>query len=272
MHKKTSCYGVLALAVTTSMSAMPALALEQADWTLVWSDEFNSGEAPSENTWSIIEGDGCPSLCGFGNNELQTYTKNQENLRIEDGKLVIEALYNDGFTSAKITSQKLPGWQTGKIAMRAKIPMGVGTWPAFWMLPDVNKFGGWPKSGEIDIMEHVGHRLGYLHGTIHTEAFNGKLGTQKGGEIYVPTISSEFHEFSVEWTDNSLRWFLDGEQYFEILREEGDGTAEWPFDHPYHVILNLAVGGDWGGQKGVKNEDFPTRYEIDWVRVWQQKP
>lgn len=244
---------------------------EEKKWKLVWADEFNAGERLDTDAWVIIQGNGCPTLCGFGNNELQTYTGNPENLRIEDGKLVIEAVpQGDHYTSAKITSQKMKGWQTGKIAMRAKIPAGVGTWPAFWMLPDTNKFGPWPKSGEIDIMEHVGHRLGYLHGTIHTEAFNGKLGTQKGGEIYVPTISTEFHDFTVEWAEDSLRWFIDGEQYFEILRGKADGTAEWPFDHPFHVILNLAVGGDWGGQKGIDKNAFPARYEIDWVKVWQK--
>ena len=271
MHISRITLGAVILATSLGLGAATAVTAEDKDWTLVWADEFDAGKTPDTKAWEIVKGNGCPTLCGFGNNELQTYTDKPQNLRIEDGKLIIEAVYGDGYTSAKITTQKMPGWQTGKIAMRAKIPEGVGTWPAFWTLPDTNSFGPWPKSGEIDIMEHVGHRLGYLHGTIHTEAFNGKLGTQKGGEIYVPTISSEFHDFAVEWTNDSLRWFIDGEQYFEILREESDGTAEWPFDHPFHVILNLAVGGDWGGSKGVEENDFPTRYEIDWVRIWQQK-
>lgn len=270
MYFNKTVIGALLLGACVNFD-VAAFNADDKGWSLIWADEFNSGNALDTETWVIIEGNGCPTLCGFGNNELQTYTGNPENLRVEDGRLIIEAVYDDGYTSAKITSQKMEGWQTGKIAMRAKIPTGVGTWPAFWMLPDTNIFGPWPKSGEIDIMEHVGHRLGYLHGTIHTEAFNGKLGTQKGGEIYVPAISSEFHEFAVEWTTDSLRWYLDGEQYFEILREETDGTAEWPFDHPFHIILNLAVGGDWGGQKGVDENAFPTQYEIDWIRVWQQK-
>jgi len=272
MRINTIGFGAIFLSASLTFGGLSKAEEHDKNWHLVWGDEFNVGSVPNPKAWEIVTGNGCPTLCGFGNNELQTYTGDSENLRIEDGKLVIEAIpQGDHYTSAKITSQKMKGWQTGKIAMRAKIPTGVGTWPAFWMLPDTNIFGPWPKSGEIDIMEHVGHRLGYLHGTIHTEAFNGKLGTQKGGEIYVPTISSEFHEFAVEWTTDSLRWYLDGEQYFEILREKTDGSAEWPFDHPFHVILNLAVGGDWGGQKGVQQSDFPTRYEIDWVKVWQQK-
>lgn len=263
--------GTIILSAGINLGAIGAANADDANWHLVWSDDFDKGDVPDPKAWDILLGNGCPTLCGFGNNELQTYTDNPKNLRIEDGKLIIEAVYDDGYTSAKITTQKMKGWQTGKIAMRAKIPTGVGTWPAFWMLPDTNSFGPWPMSGEIDIMEHVGHRLGYLHGTIHTEAFNGKLSTQKGGEIHVPTISSEFHDFAVEWTTDSLRWFLDGEQYFEIMREKTDSTAEWPFDQSFHVILNLAVGGDWGGQKGVDETAFPTRYEIDWVKVWQQK-
>lgn len=270
MHFSKTVLGALLLGTCVNFN-VAAFSCEDEGWSLVWADEFKSGEALDTKSWVIVEGNGCPTLCGFGNNELQTYTGNLENLRIEDSKLIIEAVNDGGYTSAKITSQKMKGWQTGKIAMRAKIPKGVGTWPAFWMLPDTNSFGPWPKSGEIDIMEHVGHRPGYLHGTIHTEAFNGKLGTQKGGEIYVPTISTEFHEFAVEWTRDSLRWFVDGKQYFEILREKAAGTAEWPFDQSFHVILNLAVGGDWGGQKGVDENAFPTRYEIDWVKVWQQK-
>ncbi len=271
MHIIRVALGIVVSTTCLDLSATSAVIAEDENWTLVWADEFDAGKTSNSNSWVVIEGNGCPTLCGFGNEELQTYTAESQNLRIEDGKLIIEAHYDDTYTSAKITSQKMPGWQTGKIAMRARLPKGVGTWPAFWMLPDVDSFGAWPKSGEIDIMEHVGHREGYIHGTIHTEAYNHKIGTQKGGEIFVPNAASGFHDYSLEWTSNSLRWLVDGEKYFEIDRMQGDASPEWPFDQPFHIILNLAVGGFWGGEKGVVSEDFPARYEVDWVRVWQQK-
>ncbi|WP_262690523.1 glycoside hydrolase family 16 protein [Kordiimonas aestuarii] len=238
------------------------------DMKLVWSDDFD-GTALNTNAWHIVKGDGCPKNCYFGNNEKQTYTADEKNLRLEDGKLVIEARGGDKFTSAKITSKGIPGWTYGKIAMRAKLPSGVGTWPAFWMMPDEAKYGPWPKSGEIDIMEHVGFDQGHVHGTVHTEAYNHRINTQKGKDITVDTASSAFHTYTIEWDAGEIRWFIDSDQFFAFTRQDNDGHAEWPFDHPFHVILNLAVGGDWGGKEGIDEAAFPARYEIDWVKVWQ---
>jgi len=235
---------------------------------LVWSDDFD-GTSLNTEVWNIIEGNGCPQNCYFGNNEKQTYTKNAENLRLEDGKLVIEAHKGDGFTSAKITSEGMPGWTYGRIEMRAKLPTGVGTWPAFWMMPDESKYGPWPKSGEIDIMEHVGYNQNHVHGTVHTEAYNHRIETQKGADTLVETSASEFHTYTIDWDADEITWSIDGEQYFAFTRQDGDTYAEWPFDHPFHVILNLAVGGDWGGKEGIDDSAFPARYEIDWVKVWQ---
>ncbi len=235
---------------------------------LVWSENFDSPLDPS--IWRIVEGNGCPSICGYGNNELQTYTSDQRNLRVENGKLVIEAHKDTIYSSAKITTQNLPGWTYGKISVRAKLPSGVGTWPAIWMLPDNNTYGSWPKSGEIDIMEHVGFNEGHVHGTIHTEAYNHKIGTQKGGEILLPTATTSFHTYTVDWDAQSIRWYIDGKPYYQFEKHDGDTVDEWPFDDPFHLILNLAVGGDWGGKEGVDATSFPARFEIDWVKVWKK--
>lgn len=256
---------IIALLCTATLS--PAIIAGEKT-TLKWSDDFS---APTIDTsaWRITEGNGCPEICGFGNNELQTYGNAKQNLRIEDGKLVIEAHKGEKFTSAKLTTQNMPGWQYGKISVRAKLPTGVGTWPAIWMLPDANRFGGWPKSGEIDIMEHVGFNQNHIHGTIHTEAYNHRINTQKGGEIDLDTASSAFHTYTIEWTKDDIRWSIDGNEYFRFAKETNDTSAEWPFDQPFHLILNLAVGGDWGGREGVNEAAFPARFEIDWVKVWQ---
>lgn len=238
---------------------------------LVWSDDFDGTGKIDRDKWTVVRGNGCPQLCGFGNNERQTYTGKKRNLRIEDGKLVIEAHKRKTYTSAKVTTQQFDGWKYGKISVRAKLPRGIGTWPAIWMLPDVNSYGNWPQSGEIDIMEHVGFREGVVHGTVHTEAYNHKINTQKGAEIKVPDAADAFHTYSIEWNEAHISWSIDGQQYYQFNKLEGDGSEEWPFDQPFHLILNLAVGGDWGGREGVDRNAFPTRFEIDWVKIWQQE-
>ncbi|WP_417456673.1 family 16 glycosylhydrolase [Kordiimonas sp.] len=258
-----------ALILSSSAAFLSAPTLASEDMTLVWQDDFDG--PLNKASWHIVEGNGCPDHCGFGNNELQTYTGDNSNLRTEGGMLVIEAhKANEGFTSAKITTQPLGGWQYGKISMRAKLPSGVGTWPAFWMMPMSSTYGSWPKSGEIDIMEHVGYNQNHVHGTIHTEAYNHRIGAQKGGETLIETASDEFHTYSVEWDKNGMKWTIDGAEYYAFAREDGATSAEWPFDQPFYAILNFAVGGDWGGAKGVDESAFPARYEIDWVKVWQK--
>ena len=256
--------GVLAAMVPATMSEAASDGM-----TLVFSDEFAGNAEIDTASWRVYKGDGCPQLCGFGNNELQQYTGDTRNLRIEDGVLIIEAHRREDYTSAKVTTEAMPGWTYGKISVRARLPKGLGTWPAIWMLPDSNEFGGWPKSGEIDIMEHVGFNEAVVHGTIHTEAYNGMLGTQNTGTMRVEDATSAFHVYTVEWTKETLRWFIDDTEYHVIERKDSDTYKEWPFDKPFHLILNLAVGGDWGGREGVDEDAFPARFEIDWVRVWQ---
>lgn len=241
-------------------------------YRLVFQDDF-SGKALDPKHWEIIHGNGCPALCGFGNQELQYYTGSADNLKIADGFLTLTARHqkqaDQAYTSAKITTKPTKGWQYGKISVRAKLPTGLGTWPAIWMLPQNNKYGGWPKSGEIDIMEHVGYDQGVVHGTVHTESFNHLKNTQKAGTISLPRAHEQFHTYTLEWTANRLTWLVDGKAYYQIDKKPSDTADEWPFDHPYHLIINLAVGGGWGGKKGVNPRDYPAQLVIDWVKVWQ---
>lgn len=237
---------------------------------LVWSDEFD-GEELDQNLWGANIGDGCPELCGFGNSELQYYSDSHQNIRVTDGKLIITAIkdsiHNSAYSSAKLITKGTGDWQYGRIEVSAKLPKGVGTWPAIWMLPSENKYGGWPGSGEIDIMEHVGYNQGMIYGTVHTNSFNHMIGTQKGDSIIVADASEKFHEYAIEWKENKIEWFIDGKQY-HTFENTGINTDDWPFDHPFHLILNVAVGGTWGGSRGIDESIWPQSMEIDYVRVY----
>lgn len=238
---------------------------------LIWSDEFDYEGRPDPERWSFQTGDGCPELCGWGNNELQYYTDDLQNAQVADGKLIIEALRHEEspvYTSAKLISKEKGDWRYGYIEVRAKLPYGRGTWPAIWMLPTLGRPMLWPADGEIDIMEHVGYNQGTVYGTIHTEKYNHRKGTQQSDSIKVEDAHSAFHTYAIEWTPEHIKWFVDGENYHTFNRnnEQKEG---WPFDEPFHLILNLAVGGDWGGKYGVDDSIWPQRLEIDYVRVFK---
>lgn len=244
------------------------------DYRLLWSDEFDVEGLPGSFSWTYDVGDACelPCGCGWGNNELQHYTEsNLENARVEDGKLIIEAhkqrTGNRDYSSARLVSRQRKEFLYGRFEIRARVPSGLGTWSAIWMLPTDQTHGGWPRSGEIDIMEHVGYEAETIYGTPHTGSYNGMLGTQKGGEIHVPTAESEFHIYRVDWTEDKIDWYVDDKFYFSY-KKEGDNIDQWPFDKPFHLILNLAVGGNWGGAKGVDEDIWPRRMEVDYVRVY----
>lgn len=238
---------------------------------LVWSDEFSENGLPDPKKWDYDVGDH-----GWGNNELQYYSKaDLKNARVENGILTIEAKtdpeHPKGYSSARLVTRGKAMWQYGYFEIKAKLPEGVGTWPAIWMLAEENRHGGWPKNGEIDIMEHVGFDPGKVHGTVHTEAFNHSIGTQKGGFTMVENFQSEFHIYAIDWTENKIDFFIDGEKYFSFANTGGD-YKEWPFNQPFHMILNIAVGGNWGGQKGVEEKIWPQKMEVDYVRVYDRKP
>jgi len=238
---------------------------------LVWADEFSTDGLPDATKWDYDVGDH-----GWGNNELQYYSKaDLKNARIENGILTIEAkadpAHPKGYSSARLVTRGKATWQYGFFEIKAKLPEGVGTWPAIWMLAEENRHGGWPKNGEIDIMEHVGYDPGKVHGTVHTEAFNHSIGTQKGGFKMVENFQSEFHIYAIDWTEDKIDFYIDGEKYFSFANTGGD-YKEWPFNQPFHMILNIAVGGNWGGQKGVDENIWPQKMEVDYVRVYDGKP
>lgn len=237
---------------------------------LVWADEFEVDDKPDTTKWVYDIGD---LYNGWGNNELQYYTNDPRNVRVENGNLIIEAIREKketrNYTSTRIKSKGKGDWLYGRIEVSAKLPKGKGTWPAIWMLPTENKYGGWPSSGEIDIMEHVGYEPGIVHGTIHTEAYNHGKNTQKEGKITVKDAQDAFHVYAVEWSENELRFFVDNQLYHTVVRDPKEDYKGWPFDQSFHLILNIAVGGNWGGKFGVDDSIWPQRMEIAYVRVYQ---
>ncbi len=253
------------------LGVQPAL-MAQEDWQLLWSDEFNYEGAPDPENWSYDMGDGCPNICGWGNNELQFYTDDRSNARVENGHLVIEAHATDDadrpYTSARLVSRGKQDWVYGRVEVRANLPFGRGSWPAIWMLPTERTYGGWPRCGEIDIMEHVGYEPLMVYGTVHTEAYNHLIGTQKGDSVLVQDAEDAFHVYAIEWREDRIDFFVDESLYHTFPRYE-DTPAEWPFDQPFHLILNLAVGGGWGGKYGVSESIWPQQMQVDYVRVYQ---
>ncbi len=248
-----------------SASLLPA---QPPGYRLVWSDEFDVSGLPDPVRWNYERG-------MIRNNEAQFYTAARpENARIENGVLVIEARREDWrqgnvaarYTSASVTTQCRQYWRYGRVEVRAKLPAGRGTWPAIWMLGQNIDTAGWPKCGEIDIMENVGFDPDTIHANIHTDAYNHVKGTNKGNRITVLAPHSDFHVYALEWTPERIVISVDGKPYFTYEKESAE-EAVWPFDQPFYLILNLAIGGTWGGQKGIDDSIFPQRFEIDYVRV-----
>lgn len=240
---------------------------------LVWSDEFKSIGLPDSSKWGYDVGTGCPENCGWGNHELEYYTvKNSKNARVQNGRLIIEAhkeMFSGAqYTSARLVSKNKGNWKYGRLEIRAKIPEGKGMWPAIWMLPTNWEYGKWPHSGEIDIMENVGYWPDSILGSIHTGAYNGMMGTQKTKGIHSRDCSGSFHVYAVEWTQESISFSVDNLIY-HVIKNEHTGSETWPFDKTFHLLLNIAVGGDWGGKFGVDDSKFPQRMEVDYVRVYQ---
>ncbi len=261
----------LLFVVATSISLLVASCSQEKQTGLIWSDEFNGNEL-DQSKWKTIVGNGCPQLCGFGNNELQYYTDNPKNLSVENGILTISATQDsigeNGFQSAKLVTQGLASWKYGRFEVRAKIPGGKGNWPAIWMLPEKNKYGGWPRSGEIDIMEHVGYNPNMVYGTVHTESFNHMKQTEDNDSLSVASLYEDFHVFAIEWSEDKIDWYIDEKKYHTFDNRGNHNSDEWPFDQPFYMILNVAVGGSWGGKYGIANDIFPNRMEIDYVRVY----
>lgn len=219
--------------------------LKELEWELVWEDNFDTDGLPDPEIWDYEDG-------YIRNNELQYYTKfRKENARVENGNLIIEAR-KDNWNDKEITSASLHTYGKksilyGKIEVRAKLPTGKGTWPAIWMLGNSIRNGvSWPECGEIDIMENVGYDPDVIHANVHTKAYNHSIGTNKGNHVSADKPYEKFHEYTVEWFEDKIIFYLDGKAYF-TFSNEGTGNDVWPFDKPHYLILNLAIGGSWGG-------------------------
>ena len=239
----------------------------------IWADEFDSDGLPSSSNWTYDVGDGCPHICGWGNNELQYYTEaDTDNARVENGHLIIEArkepIGDMPYTSARLVTRGLQDWQYGTVEVKALLPTGLGAWPAIWMLPTESKYGGWPGSGEIDIMEHVGYYRDSIFGTVHTEAFNHMIGTQDGGGLQMKDVDQHWHVYKIVWDQQKIDWYLD-DVHYHTFTNRNMTSKEWPFDNAFHLILNIAVGGSFGGAQGVDEDIWPQRMLVDYVRVYQ---
>lgn len=248
-------------------TAVPTATPEWArdGWELVWQDEFDGAQIDSAN-WTFDIGGS-----GWGNQERQFYTDRPENARIEDGYLVIEAreerYISRPYTSARLKTQGLQSWQYGRVEARIQIPTGQGIWPAFWMLGDNIEQVSWPASGEIDIMENIGSEPQQIHGTVHGPGYSGGSGIGASHILVREPYAADFHVFAVEWEPDEIRWFMDDTQYFSLAPDNVPG--EWVFDHPFFILLNVAVGGRWPGYPD-DTTVFPQQMRVDYVRVYQR--
>lgn len=235
--------------------------------TPAWADEFDYTGVPDNTKWGYDIGGG-----GWGNNELEYYTNSPDNAAVANGKLTItarkEVKENRNYTSARLVTRGKGDFLYGRFEIKAKLPAGKGTWPAIWMLPTDWAYGDWPKSGEIDIMEHVGYDQDVIHISAHTEAYYFKINTQKTSVRKIQNASTEYHVYRMDWTPYALRGYIDDQLIFEFVNE-GKGYKVWPFDKKFHLLLNIAVGGDWGGAQGMDESIYPVTMDVDYVRVYK---
>lgn len=243
---------------------------QKQGWQLAWSDEFNHTGLPENTKWDYDMGGE-----GWGNNESQYYTRaDTSNVYIKNGILSITAQKNkrdkNNYTSARLVTRGKASWLYGRIEVSAKLPAGRGIWPAIWMLGDNIKEAGWPRCGEIDIMENVGFNPDSIFCSVHTQSFNHVKGTQKTNGIRQTDSQTNFHLYAIEWHKEDIQFFVDDIKVL-LFKNTGKGTEEWPFDKKFHLLLNVAVGGNWGGQKGIDETIFPATMEVDYVRVFKKK-
>jgi len=241
------------------------------EYQLVWNDEFDYTGLPDSTKWSYdTEG----NADGWGNWEEQFYTEERiENAKVENGVLRITAIkepFQDRhYTSARLVSRA--EWQYGMFEIRAKVPPARGTWSAIWMMPGgwSYKTGNWPDVGEFDIMEHVGHDAGLIHASAHSKDYQWQKGTQKTDTIRISDATETFHSYIWEWSQDAVKAYVDDSLYF-IYENEGLGESKWPYDKPFYLILNVAVGGAWAHIEGIDDAAFPQTMEIDYVRVYKK--
>jgi len=229
-------------------------------YSLVWEDNFN-GKTLDTTAWNNET-----AKPGWVNNELQRYT-NGENIELAKGKLLLTAKKENGeYTSARVNTQSKRTFTYGLFEIKAKLPVGVGTWPALWMLGQNIDQVDWPACGELDIMEHVGKHAGFLHSSIHNPS--GYAQTPYTGILEVKNPFTKFHIYGMEWNKDNITFFIDHKLVYRY-QPEVKNKDNWPFDKPFYLIFNIAIGGDWGGPV-VDDKCFPTVMTVDWVKVYQK--
>ncbi|TCP23280.1 glycosyl hydrolase family 16 [Tenacibaculum skagerrakense] len=237
----------------------------QEDKKLLFNQDFNHNSL-NDSLWSYDLGDGCPNLCGWGNNELQLYSK--ENIAIRDGKLIISATKKDSsYYSGKIHTKDKFEFKYGTFEARAKLPKGHGLWPAIWMLGNDIDENAWPGCGEIDIMEHVGKEPNKIFASLHNaSSFGNTINSKK---VEIKNVQDEFHIYKMEWTEDHIRFFIDDNEIYTYAPENKD-DKNWPYNKPFYLILNLAIGGNFGGPE-VDNSIFPQEFIIDYIKVYSHQ-
>ncbi len=254
--KSTVFIATIFLGLTTHQKAMAQCEV------LVWSDEFDGTGAPNSAYWNYDLGAG-----GWGNNEVQSYTNSTTNVRQENGNLIIEAIKSgNNWTSGRIKTQGKKGFTYGKIVYRAKLPSGVGTWPALWMLGESITSAGWPACGEIDVMEHVGKNQNVVQSALHTPSSFGN--TQNKGSKTVSTVSTEFHEYAVSWNAERMIFSIDDIPFY-TYKPTNKTAATWPFNANQFIIINIAMGGNFGGP--IDAAVTSAKMEVDYVRVYEER-
>lgn len=255
--------------VTSETTSAATTNVDLTGYKMVWNDEFDGTQLDTAK-WTFQE-----ARAGWVNHELQTYVKatspqGQPVVSVSDGTLKIHTFAEgDKIYSARIYGNREKGFQYGYFEARMKLPKGKGTWPAFWMMP-VHRGAPWPDCGEIDILEEVGMQPGRVVSSIHCKAYNHRDGTQRSAWLNEPTSESDFHTYSLLWTADGMRMFIDGRPILDFPNDGKGDAASWPFSKPFYLILNTAWGGDWGGQQGVDASALPLTFEIDYVRVYQK--
>ncbi len=246
--------------------------LESGDgYKIVWSDEFDTNGTPNTEYWDYNIGNGD---WGWGNGEKQYYTNRQDNVTVKDGKLIITAKRENyqgyQYTSTRIVSRKKVDIKYGRIEFMAKLPKGKGTWPALWMMPTDSVYGTWPRSGEIDVMEHVGNNEGYVLGTCHSNVHNGTTDGGMGKTVYREGVTDEFHLYSVEWTPDKITFLFDDEPYYTYQNPKysQNNNNYYPYDQEFYIIMNIAMGGTLGGD--IDSNFTSAQMEIEYVRVYQK--
>jgi len=248
---------------------------EASSFEMVWSDEFEYEGKLDDTKWEYLIGNGGSyGIPGWGNNELQYYTDSLDNVKVQNGVLTITASTDGyaqyGYTSGRVRTMNKADFTYGVFEVCAKMPTGLGTWPAIWMLPTNSPYGGWPYGGEIDIMEAVGFEHDIVHWNIHTKAHNWGDGVSYGDNTTVPNIYEQYHRYAVRWDEFSITFYVDGIEGMTYAPGNMSDPNYWPFDSDFHMILNIAVGGAWGGQRGIQSGSWETKMEVDYVRVFQE--